>query len=170
MMSVHPSSVPVTNGVSVVRLVAQSADVFVANSMSLGVVLKLITIPRQSQVRAVLANLPPAKDIYSFIPNLLVDLNPNGRINGYIGVGGGLAFTNLNYISAGGSEIDVNGSSFAYQGIFGVSARVSQRADLFFEYRYFATDDQNVEYLGEGLNNVKLVSNDFFAGIRIRRW
>ncbi len=109
-------------------------------------------------------------DIYSFIPNILVDLNPNGRVNGYIGVGGGLAFTNLDYTSDGGSRVDVNGSSFAYQGIFGVSAKVSQRAELFFEYRYFSTDDQTFNYLGEGLDNVKLVSNDFFAGIRVKRW
>lgn len=109
-------------------------------------------------------------DVYSFIPNILVDLNPNGRINGYIGVGGGVAFTNLDYVADSGTVLDVNGSAFAYQGIFGVSACVSQRAELFFEYRYFATDDQSFSYDGVGLENVKLVSNDFFAGIRIKRW
>jgi opacity protein-like surface antigen len=109
-------------------------------------------------------------DVYSFMPNLLVDLNPNGRINGYIGVGGGVAFTNLDYISNGGTRLDINGSSFAYQGIFGVSARVSQRAELFFEYRYFSTDDQSFSFDGAGLDKVKLVSNDFLVGIRVQRW
>lgn len=123
-------------------------------------------------------------NIYSLMPNLLVDLNPNGRVNVYGGAGGGIAFVNTDITQFGpgwtGLGLQQYNSSFAYQGIAGISARISCRAEVFFEYRYFSTDnfraagmnaiDQQV-YLEETFFGMsELVSHDYFVGVRISRW
>ena len=121
-------------------------------------------------------------DVYSLMPNLLVDLNPNGLINVYGGVGGGIAFTNLGVESinppAFVGEYALNDSSFAYQGIAGISARLSRRAEVFVEYRYFRTDKTEMVAVGSDpvntdgiiMNQGEFLSQDAFVGVRISRW
>ncbi|MCH2183314.1 MAG: porin family protein [Mariniblastus sp.] len=114
-------------------------------------------------------------NVYSLMPNLLMDLNPDGLINFYGGAGGGLAFTNIEFTS-GNAGYELNNSSFAYQIIAGVSTRLSQRAHLFAEYRYFRTDHTGIDTVdaltndGLALETGEFVSNDYFIGVRINRW
>ena len=110
----------------------------------------------------------------SFMPNLLFDLNPNGRFNAYFGVGAGVSFNELTVVEPTTPiGVTVQDSSFAYQGIIGLSACVSQRADLFFEYRYFATDEWNLSVatpIGGANASVDITSHNYFVGLRIKKW
>lgn len=112
-------------------------------------------------------------NIYSFMPNLLFDLNPGGRLNLYGGVGAGVAFIDLD-ANETTTPVDVRlqTSSFAYQGIAGISTCLTQRTDLFFEYRYFGTDKLEIDAaapIGSASADVDITANNLFLGFRIKR-
>ena len=55
----------------------------------------------------------------------------------------------------------------------GASAKIGQRAELFFEYRYFGTDEPKLSVAGPmgGFAAAgDIVTQNYFAGIRIRKW
>ncbi len=110
---------------------------------------------------------------YRSMSNIYFDFNPNGRFNAYVGGGVGVAFIDLDAAEATTPiAARLESSSWVYQGIVGCSARVSQRADLFMDYRYFGTD--HLEFtgaspIGAASANVDVTSNDIFIGIRMKR-
>lgn len=111
---------------------------------------------------------------YSFMPNLLFDLNPNGRINLYAGVGAGVVFNDLQFGVPQAVEGRIRDSQFCYQGILGISTCLSQRCDLFVEYRYFGTDQVQLDAVVDGLGELgarsDVTSNNVFVGMRVKRW
>jgi opacity protein-like surface antigen len=114
-------------------------------------------------------------NLYSIMPNLLLDLCPHGPLNAYIGVGAGVSFNDLQVFEAiTPVSVELQDSSFAWQGIAGLSTNLGQNAELFFEYRYFATDELQIDAaagpLGAASVDVDITSNNFFAGLRLKRW
>lgn len=76
---------------------------------------------------------------WSTMVNLLYDFNLD-PIHPYIGAGAGAANVRAGGIGpVPGTSINDSDWAFAYQGIAGVSYKVSQPVELFAEYRYFAT-------------------------------
>ena len=86
-------------------------------------------------------NLDGQLNIYRSMGNLLFDLNPGGRFNAYFGGGLGVGFVDLDATEPTTPiTARLQGSSWMYQGIFGISGKINQRAELFVDYRYFGTD------------------------------
>src|SRR3546814_20147107 len=79
---------------------------------------------------------------------------PNGRryfgdddgVQGFVGGGVGVARVKANYaLSTGGSFLDDSDTVFAWQGLAGVRAPLSDHLDVTFKYRFFNAD--NVKYV-----------------------
>lgn len=90
------------------------------------------------------ASLPsPGGDVTStaFMFNGYYDLPTGTALTPYVGAGIGLARVNVDYDSAGVNIADEDSTEFAYQGVAGLSYAISPNADLFAEYKYFATSD-----------------------------
>ncbi|MEQ1888480.1 MAG: OmpA family protein [Alphaproteobacteria bacterium] len=77
--------------------------------------------------------------------NLLYDANSEGRLSPYIGAGAGYAQVEYDGVGPiGAGRINDEDNVFAYQGIAGVSYRMSEAVELAAEYRYFATQDPDL--------------------------
>src|SRR3546814_18580483 len=75
---------------------------------------------------------------------------PNGRryfgdddgVQGFVGGGVGVARVKANYaLSTGGSFLDDSDTVFAWQGLAGVRAPLSDHLDVTFKYRFFNADN-----------------------------
>ena len=71
--------------------------------------------------------------------NLFYDFKTGTPATPYIGAGIGAARVSLTASPFGASHLDDTDSAFAYQGIAGVGYRVNESAQVFADYRYFAT-------------------------------
>lgn len=78
---------------------------------------------------------------YSGMANFYFDFDrsPDRKLTPYVGVGIGASYIDSDVTYRGSGETPSNESTFAFQAIGGVSARLSSCADLFVEYRYFRT-------------------------------
>lgn len=108
---------------------------------------------------------------FSIMANALYDIAVDGNFNLTVGAGVGAAETDFNTTLAGSPRIlDADDDwSFAYQFIGGVSYAMSQNADLFVEYRYFASGDHEVVTYPLGAPRVDEVDPDnhaVSAGVR----
>lgn len=112
-------------------------------------------------------------NVYRSMSNVLFDLNPCGRINAYFGGGLGLGFVDVDAQEpATPLSARLQGSSFMYQGIIGVSAKVNQRVDMFLDYRYSGSDKLELDAaspIGSLATSVDITSNDIFLGFRFKR-
>ncbi len=119
------------------------------------------------------ADLDGQLNVYRQTTNLFFDVNPNGRFNAYFGGGVGVGFVDLDATEPTTPiEARLKTSSFVYQGVVGVSAKVSSRAELFADYRYTGTDHLEISAAspaGTTDLDVDITSNDIFVGIRIWR-
>ncbi len=105
---------------------------------------------------------------YSLMGNLVYELGQVAGLQPYIGGGIGLGFIEGD-LTIGGFPFDVDDSSFAYQGIVGVSRQLSARAKLFGEYRYFAATDVDVDMGGFGSFTTDYEANNFIVGLQFTR-
>ncbi len=71
--------------------------------------------------------------------NVLYDFKTGTPFTPYLGAGLGAARVSLEASPVGASRIDDSDSAFAYQGIAGVGYRLNENAQVFADYRYFAT-------------------------------
>ena len=99
----------------------------------------------QGNVSAALQpNLDGRVQVYSGMYNLYHDFGSRCQtIRPYVGAGVGFAFINADVHSPAlpGISIDVERSSFAYQGMAGIAYQWSNRIDLFAEYRVLGIDE-----------------------------
>lgn len=107
----------------------------------------------------------------AFMVNALIDFNEAAKFTPYIGAGVGLAKVDASGfgVSAIPTVLDDDSTVFAYQAILGAGWEVSERAELFLEYRYFATDDVSVTTSGStGMVNTDLSyeTNNVLFGAR----
>ncbi|MDF2764319.1 MAG: surface antigen msp4 family protein [Rhodospirillales bacterium] len=85
----------------------------------------------------------------SFMGNLWFDVPVAWAVRPFIGAGAGMAQVSLNDAEAGAGEIaDDSDWVFAYQLGAGLGYRLNPTLDLTAEYRYFATDDPELEAFG----------------------
>jgi opacity protein-like surface antigen len=93
-----------------------------------------------------------------------------GCANFYAGVGVGILYVD-GEINSAGTTYDINDTSAAFQAIGGVSRAISQRVDLFAEYRYL--NAQNIlvqnQTAGVSLGDFEFTNNSLLFGLRIRR-
>ncbi len=108
----------------------------------------------------------------SFMANALYDFNRDGKVQPYIG--GGIGWSKIDYDSFGVDAVpDVlndDDGVFAYQGIAGLSIGLSERFDIFGEYRYFKAQDPSVttsEASGAVKTDIGYQSQDFVLGLRL---
>jgi outer membrane protein OmpA-like peptidoglycan-associated protein len=91
----------------------------------------------------------------SFMLNGLLDFGPDDGIQGFVGGGVGVARVKANYgLTTGGDFLNDSDTVFAYQGLAGIRAPLTDNIDATLKYRFFNAD------------NVKLVdvSNRQFEG------
>lgn len=109
---------------------------------------------------------------YSIMGNFLYDFSPRfvKRFNLY--GGGGIGILNVSGTATTATDIyDVNDSTFAYQIIFGVNRSVTQRIDMFLDYRFLSASSISVTDTSNGasLGSFELNSNNLFFGMRFRK-
>jgi len=90
---------------------------------------------------SITADLDGKVNSYSGMYNLYYDLGSIGQtpLRPYVGGGAGFAFLNFDVRSPAlpGVALDINSSSFAYQGMVGLAYQMTDRINLFSEYRVF---------------------------------
>jgi opacity protein-like surface antigen len=103
--------------------------------------------------------------------NLLVDFSEQSSFSPYLG--GGLGFAHVETDGFGVSTIPnvLSGgeSVLAFQVMVGASWDISQSAEIFGEYRYFATDDPSVQTsaaTGGVATEIEYQSNNVLLGVR----
>lgn len=119
------------------------------------------------------ANLDGEINVYRSTSNLFFDFNPGGRFNAYFGGGVGVGFVDIDAQEPTTPvEARLQTSSFVYQGIVGMSARVKPCVEVFVDYRYSGTDRLELDAnspAGTLDMDVDITSNDIFVGLRIMR-
>lgn len=104
--------------------------------------------------------------VLSIMKNFLVDIEmPSRFATPYVGIGIGYANVDTNFNRDSGVVLD-NVGSFAWQPIGGVSIQLSQRANFYVEYRYFATTDLEISQFGQPLEDNTYSAHDLFVGMR----
>lgn len=79
---------------------------------------------------------------WNFMGNVLYEFSTGTKVIPYVGAGIGAARISFDDVTpVGGSRIDDSDWRFAYQGIAGVSYKVTDRVELFGDYRYLGTTD-----------------------------
>ncbi len=78
--------------------------------------------------------------MYSGMFNVIYEFLPHGRWNPYVGVGAGVARADVT-VNGTGLQVRDRDTVLAMQGIAGVGYRWSDSLELFADYRFFATED-----------------------------
>ncbi len=98
------------------------------------------------------------------------------RLRPYVGAGAGVAFIDarVSTESLGGIAAELDESAFAWQAMAGASWRMSDRAELFSEYRIFGTDDEELTLASGALGTsasaeFETMSNNVMFGVRFIR-
>jgi opacity protein-like surface antigen len=114
-------------------------------------------------------------DTYSGMFNVLFDhyTSEPGFPGIFLGAGLGAIYADGTYTNTAlpPATFSIQDSSFAYQFIVGLVRPVSDRLDLFTEYRYLGADYLNVDNdtTGVSLGDHTYDSHNVFFGVRIRR-
>ena len=109
--------------------------------------------------------------VLSGLVNLLYDFDTGTPWTPYLG--GGIGFGRLKVenltLPAGFGSADDDAHALAYQGIVGVGYRLAENLQLFADYRYFATDDGNINRTGgtAGTVDVDYSVHTVMAGLRL---
>ena len=108
---------------------------------------------------------------YGVMANVYFDFAPRvlDRFTLYGGGGVGALIANGTATTAT-RVLDVNDSTFAYQIIAGANKSVTQRVDLFVDYRYMSANSLNVSELvaAENLGGFRHDTNNLMFGLRLR--
>ena len=100
------------------------------------------------------ANVPPGTyntaggdtNVLSFMLNGTIDFGDDDGIQGFIGGGGGVARVkeNLRLNTLGAGSLNDSDTGFAYQGLAGVRAPLTDNIDVGLKYRYFNANGVNL--------------------------
>ena len=103
----------------------------------------------------------------SLMGNALYDFDLGSPITPYIGIGLGIAQVDFDGVSpVGGSAVDDDDTSIAYQGIAGASLRLTDQLDLTLDYRYFAAPDVELSLNSGGRADSSYKSHNIMLGLR----
>ena len=105
---------------------------------------------------------------YSSLFNAYYDFSrPRLRcLNLYLGGGLGLSYLTGD-ISSGGTDYNINSTSFAYQLIFGANLPLTKRLDLFSDYRFLGMSKVSIDGFDTG-DNEPVVTHNVNLGLRYR--
>ena len=85
----------------------------------------------------------------SFMLNGMLDFGDDDSLNGFIGLGGGVARIKASYgLNALGNTIDDSDTGFAWQAIAGIRAPLNDHWDVGLKYRFFNADNVSLIDLG----------------------
>jgi outer membrane protein OmpA-like peptidoglycan-associated protein/outer membrane protein W len=110
---------------------------------------------------------------WSGMLNVLYDFPTGTAWRPYLGAGLGAARVNAdgNPITAGSDSVDDSDVAFAYQAIAGIGYNFTPNAELFLDYRYFATEDLDLRtragtnFEGEYANHAVMIGLRWTFGV-----
>lgn len=118
-------------------------------------------------------DLDGSLNMYAFMPNLLYDFCPKSKFNPYVGVGSGIVFQDLEVVEPTiPVSVELDDSSWAYQGIVGISSCLNSRTEMFVEYRFFETDEFKLDVgtpIGSASFTTDTTAHNVLFGLRIQR-
>ena len=100
----------------------------------------------------------------TILGNALFDIFPSGKFTPYIGFGVGVARPKFDFPTA-----SVRDTALAYQGIVGATLKVTERLDLFMDYRYLSTSGLDVT-IGPNKSVDEYRTHTALAGLRWTFW
>ncbi len=106
----------------------------------------------------------------SYMANGYVDLHTGTRLTPYLGAGIGMATVDFNGygIQAVPDVLDDDETVFAYQAIVGLSVGLTERVSLTGDYRYFATDDIEINTAANNATETEYDSHNLMVGLRVK--
>jgi OmpA-OmpF porin, OOP family len=108
--------------------------------------------------------------VLSLMANAYYDFNTGTKLTPYVGVGAGGAWVNADKIKSKATDavlLDDSTTSFAYQGIAGVSYAINNQLSLKADYRYFATPQVEIKEpaaIGGGKDKFTYTSHAIMVG------
>ena len=91
------------------------------------------------------SNINGDTSVLSFMINGMLDFGDDDGLNGYVGVGGGIARVKGSYaVGAAANSIDDSDTGFAWQAIAGVRVPLSDHWDIGLKYRFFNADSYSI--------------------------
>ena len=106
-------------------------------------------------------------DVFSIMANGFYDLDLNGPLKPYVGVGLGFGFIRAEADLGFGFVDEDTDFGFAYQLMTGVAFEISPQTAITLGYRYFGMTDPDVSVGGANFDS-EFASHEFIAGARIR--
>lgn len=104
--------------------------------------------------------------VLSIMKNFIIDIEtPSSFANPYVGIGIGYANVDTDFNRESGVIVD-NAGSFAWQPIGGVSLQLTDKANVYVEYRYFSTTDLEISQFGVPQENSNYSAHNLFVGTR----
>jgi outer membrane protein OmpA-like peptidoglycan-associated protein len=105
----------------------------------------------------------------SAMVNAYIDIDTNGSFTHYVGVGLGAAQIKANGLSPiASTSINDTDTTVAYQGIVGLSYRLSQDIALNADYRYFATQDLDFSTASSTSVNQQYTNHALMLGLTFK--
>lgn len=108
-------------------------------------------------------------DALTFMGNILYDFQRFGKFKPYVGLGIGLARVRFDNVTpVGGGSINDHDMALAFQGIVGMSFDLTDRFEMFGDYRYMGTADLDVQEAVSGATvSADYRNHTLMGGIRI---
>ncbi|MFM7348374.1 MAG: OmpA family protein [Erythrobacter sp.] len=105
---------------------------------------------------------------YSAMVNALIDIGKDDGLQAYFGGGAGVARVDMNLrVPGGGTFIDDDATTFAFQGIAGLRFPVTDNIDLGLKYRYFRIPDAEINGFNNNELESRLESHSILASILV---
>ena len=105
-------------------------------------------------------------EVFSLMKNLYVDLKPGCTLSPYCGLGFGWAYLDGQGSYLGNPARISGESAFACQTYGGLNLKLQKQLAFYTEYRYFSTDDVDLEGMGTLINQGNYSSHNVFFGLR----
>lgn len=101
----------------------------------------------------------------SYMLNTYIDFENDSSVTPYIGGGVGLADININDLRVNDNHFDGDDTVFAYQAAAGLGYDINESLTLDVGYRYFATEDHEIDSLDGEYND-----HNFSVTVRYKFW
>ena len=102
----------------------------------------------------------------SFMVNGLLDFGEDDGIQGFIGGGAGVARVKADYaLNTNGAFLDDSDTGFAYQGLAGIRAPLTDTIDATLKYRFFNVDDVKLVAVNNAQTEGRFRSHSILGGV-----
>lgn len=108
-------------------------------------------------------------NVDSLMLNGIYDFASQSKISPFVGAGLGIAWLDFNNVGRAGTQIaDAKDSDFAWQGIAGLRADISEAVEATLSYRYFDTGGINVPLIGGPSIKEDYRAHSLMLGLTVR--